>query len=381
MRIVYLIFLPLFLFSQTILNETFSKFVMPSTTSSWVFDTAWQTTENSGGNVYTDLVGSNNLTAYGSPTTFTGISPIYSGGTAYHSDNTDDHYYIAGASAGGTNLGTGSWTLAIWLNIYQDPAANVYIVSKRGSGAYYNLRQVGSTDEGAIDTHDGSNTKSEGIPALSFNVWYYLVAVMDRSNNILTTYRNGVQTATPVDITGFGNLDNSNNFAISVYSGSAGTNASYPFEIAQVVLDKTAWNLQNVKENGYLGDGWKSYSGNVTRPNNTDFCQGIVGDTIYYNTSLATGTWTISVSDSAASAITYNVLTSSDATNWTQIGTDATSTTWQTSEFSGTGQGYFAIAVPTGTAYFDNVIVTNTPNSQDKGFKEYPKFPKFKGLK
>lgn len=346
--------------AQVILTETFSNYtpdLLPNTQGLWYINT-------SANDILTDRSGNNrSLTARGASPGDSILlgSPLFSGGYGYYLDGVDE--YLEHTTASNFNPGTGDFSIFLVYRIPTNFKDNQQIIGKRGAETdYYDIRaNVGGTTFSAELKANTANVGAGGN--VSTNTYYHTLASFDRSGNV-TLYHN-LNTPQTSDISAqSGDITTAYEFTIGAYAFDSYKGNYMEGYIYAIGYYGQTVTEQEYREMFYLADGWKSFGGGVLKDN---FSQGIVGDTIYYNTSLATGAWTISISDSAASAITYNILTSTDKTNWTQIGTDATNTTWQTSTFSGTGQGYFAIAVPSGTAYFDNLTVTNTPSGQDKG--------------
>lgn len=136
----------------------------------------------------------------------------------------------------------------------------------------------------------------------------------------------------------------------------------YLGNISQVTLYDAQLTDQDVNEETFAPKNWKSLNGGFTR-DSFGFHLGAVNDTVYYVGGLTSGTWTVSLKDSAGSAVSYKVLTSTNKITWTTLATGATNTSWTTKSYSGSGNNYIAIAVASGTAFFDDLVVTKTATS------------------
>lgn len=387
---IFLVLLLSVAYPQTYLTETFSKFLIDtSATHTWIFDSTFHA--DTDGKAVTADLGSGTaitLTANGSPALNVTGSPIYDGGKVFKSDGTDDHFWVAAAGAGDLNLSDNDFTIAFFFKIHTDPAANIYIINKRAGTPYYNITQRASDDNLLIELRDASTQKIGAFGALDFTSWYYIAVVRTSTpgDSVVRVYLNGASVGTPIDVTGHGTLDNANNFAICVFGGNAGTSSSYPLSIAQVVVHKDAWSAKKIKEEGYLADGWATYGNDVPGITRSSFAfhQGIIADTVYYNTAITADRWKITVNvDGAAGGESLKVLTSADKSTWSTIGTITATTTATNYSVIGTGLGYIGFGLTSGTVYIDDVTVEksiDTPirkndriHKKTRTFKEFRK--------
>ena len=66
------------------------------------------------------------------------------------------------------------------------------------------------------DSVNGVQVTSSAMNTL--NIWHHVVGVIDRANQILRLYVDGVENGTPLDISAVGSLANALNFDIGVAS-------------------------------------------------------------------------------------------------------------------------------------------------------------------
>lgn len=374
--------------AQTLLNETFGNFVIndDSARLSLVFDDTYLSANAIGAidSLHNDWSGTiadgkivrNGWSNYQNMLdSLVSGSPLYFGGKTLAFDGVDAWLQILAANATALNMGAideftivcvfklrGAFTTdAHQYGIFSKERGILtdvgYVFYLRDGGTYKGIRAFG---------HDGS-TNFQFAPAInqSANIKDddYHVLVYTYTPTSRKYFLDGVEVGS--ETTSMGSLSNSRNVHLMSIMDSANNNPILFFNgwVSQIFLTDRA--VTNIKDLGYLANGWKSLNGGVTR-SDWQFHQGVVNDTIYYNTPLTAGSWTVSLSDSAASGVSYEVLTGADATTWTTLATGTTGTSWGSKSYSGTGSGYIAVSVASGTAFFDDLIVTRGNNNKFK---------------
>ena len=357
MRFVLILLFSVTLNAQTLLNETFNNFFpeLPAFTGFelWLVENA----NNPVGNYLQDLNGDvSDFTGGGGIGTFNGGSVLKSGANSLYFDGTDD--YLQTVYDADHTLVSNFTILAIIKpsNLTQ---TNKYFLSR--SGQDYNLlwEYVNNSVEFYASGATGDDPRT-GTSLLFTNVsTHHVIAyTYDGSNQI--GYLDGVQS---FDSAKTFSLKNSLSF-LRIGQSSSSSN-QFQGNIEYMVIAKSAFTSQQIKEVGFLANNWMSLNGGVTR-SGFGYNQGVVSDTIYYNTALTAGSWTITLSDSAASGVSYEVLTSADAATWTTLATGTTGTSWGSKSYSGTGTGYIAISVASGTAFFDDLVVSSEGGKKTK---------------
>lgn len=356
-------------FAQTILSERFNNFLNFPTDSLQllcVFDNTYVSTVALSDSVGFDLSGNNrNLTFTGGSAWRDSLildNPLYSGGNALRMTGNTHHWGIASASF--ANPGENDFSVIYWFikrNDLDFPFTGHGWFSNGGWAiqAHSGGLQLGvkaKNTSGTIYTSNYTNTYA----SLTDDV-HQVVSVFNRTSDKLESYLDGDSALADVDISGNFSLTSPLEIQYQTNAGPVGFNLGV---IAFAIYNRKL-TAQEIKQNYALASGWVSKNDGVIRAN-FGFNQGIVNDTIYYNTALASGSWTITLSDSAASGVNYEVLTSSDATAWTTLASGTTGTAWGSKSYIGTGTGYIAIAVASGTAFFDDLIVTRGNNNKFK---------------
>ena len=389
MRYILFLMLTVTLNAQILLNETFSDFVRTgdaNITALWVLDSVYAASKSK--SLVSDMVNAHTLTANNMSTNYADErqsgSPVYSGGE--HIDFTaasQEWFSIADVNAADFEPGTGAYTVEAIIRYEGDfsTSSHQHPYFSKGSGNqlndsyYYNLR-AGSFYKGLLyragDGVDGADTApaSDLTSLLNDNDWHVVTIAHNIGGNIYIyvdrVLRNTIDASSITPVTG-----SSSSLKIGAVGGTVNDPVFWTDQdIAAIRYSGIVRDSISVAEFGYLANGWNSLNGGVTRSFG-EFVQGIANDTIYYNTALTDGSWTITLSDSAASGVNYEVLTSADAATWTTLATGTTGTSWGSKSYSGTGTGYVAIAVASGTAFFDNLVVSLAGGEKKKynGYK------------
>lgn len=369
------------LHGQTLLTENFNNFFPSGLDSTVALYKGYS-------NPLTDLStygNTNTLTAGGSAgDSVTAIAVLQKDSSVvYFNSVTPQYLNRPAANADDFNTGTGDFTWEALIH-----AANInqhgYILSKiLSSGAYtgVHLRITDATvatvgKRIAVQVRkDAANTRLlvsnsdivDGQPhhiALVRSGTTNVKVYVDASEIAMTAL-----TTAGTDI----NINSVSNFSVGVWSNL--TTLPFVGHIEYVRVSRKALTQSDIKKAVYLASGWESLNEGVAR-NGWEYHQGIVNDTIYYSTPLTAGHWNVTVKDSAASGVNYQILTSADAATWTTLATGTTGTAWSSKPYSGAGTGYIAIAVASGTAFFDDLVVT-LASGEKNGFGGYS--GKYKG--
>ena len=376
-------------FTQTLLNETFSNFT-PDTTGIYGYFNMDSTSNDSipknlalsGDGDNASIIGWADLNALMDSVKTTVGNPNKIGGTALHY-NSSGKFLRANNTAGHFEPRTGDATIAVmWYYI--------------GGGATYGILGKGGTnpliDKGYQFLRSGSNVHylvSDGSVSYFLDAtepnntgWNINLLSWDRDDGI-RAYTNGILSdsvisSNTVDIT------NPNWF---FYMGKDGANSNNTNDWAAIYLfAEFAFSKKQAKEWGFLANNWVSVNGGVTRLFNADnylFHQGVSGDTIYFDSLLTVGEWSVDIDvDGQNGGEAYQILSSGDKVNWTNIGSGSAPANSTTKTFNGNGLGYFGISVsPSDTVYFDDIQLILAKTDNDPGFDGFPKktpgFPKF----
>ena len=130
---------------------------------------------------------------------------------------------------GHLDFGTGSFTVSAWLNIDAMVSAGAWPqpIWKGNSGTYwtgYTLEYDDANNTYYFLIDDATSQSGYTSPGATFldDTWYYIVGVVDRTNNRLRIYKNGVEVGTGTSIVGVGSVSNTSNLAIGADSGGWG---------------------------------------------------------------------------------------------------------------------------------------------------------------
>lgn len=362
MRVILILLLSVFSYAQTtLLSDDFGNRIhIDDAVGFWVLIPEYHSGEATGKSMVQDLAGSNNMSLGGWSTVeqmadsaYT-ASPYYDGGNGVHFDGAASYLYIGSGATTPFKPGTGDFTIEVAYKL--DDRTNENIVSLRDvSSGWWN---VVVTNNNLFSLYSSANSPviRETAVAISADTDYHFISAADRDGN-LVTWRNAA-SANSLSITDFAddNIAPSSELRI----GRQGNGDNYANGVIHFVgYYDSVLPTNTIKDHQTLPAGWKSLNGGGSRPG-TVFCLGASSDTVYYASTITSGAWNISIKDSAASAVAYKILTSSNLLTWSEIASGTTGTSWQTKTYSGTGLSYIAIAVPSGTAYFDDLSITRT---------------------
>jgi hypothetical protein len=133
------------------------------------------------------------------------LSGTITRGAAGEIDNAFDFYTNGQVSWGNPaddhlNAGTGSWTVSLWANI-DNRRGDWEKIIRKGKDSWepgYEFEIDGSNNILHFAINDGSYSEWGVDSSISFSLdtWTYFVGVVDRSNDLLRTYKDGVQVDT-----------------------------------------------------------------------------------------------------------------------------------------------------------------------------------------
>jgi len=375
MKTLFLLLFTCFLSAQPLLNETFSNYIKTGTTGevvNYIFSPEWHTALGGENDSITEDLSTNgkNLRIQGWTNyaqladSVTGSNILYSGGKGLKFNNAN--YYLDLANATGFPTGSpATWSIVVFARV--DSATGAYMPMTWWGNSATNQTPYSSIDTGPnyLVSSGGAANELKSTATLSIPTDFYFVGIGNGTTESL--FINGASAATPKTIV---NTPNLTSFRIGKYTDAAPLTGRYT--MYQIIIYSKALSQFEITNLAYMPTGWAAIGSDaqgVSRVN-WGFYLGLTGaDTVFYGTALTAGTWNISIDDSAASGVNYEILTSADASTWSTLASGTTGTTWGTKIYTGTGTGYIGIAVASGTAYFDNLTVTLQPaTSKFKGY-------------
>jgi len=378
--------------AQPIFTETFSNFFTADTMNMrgfWVLDSSWHEAKNGGTQIIQDIGSLNNdITIVGWATygalrdSLASGSVMYSGGQALKFLNTANKYLNCGTSA--TLNFTGSYTIGVVFKTHTT-IPNIYapiLTRENATGApaiNYDFFVANAAAANKVDFATGNAVYHDLLSGVgcSASTWYVVVAVWDETGKDKYLYLNqavipsldiavGAEPESrPTDATYIGHLDR--------------TGDEFAGQVACVFISDSLYAVKAAKEFGYIARKWKSNSGGVTR-SLFAFTQGVVSDTIYFDSLLTAGNWSISVNiDGNSGGETYRILTSSDRSIWSDLATGIAPASSTTTTITGAGLGYIGLAVSsaTDTVFFDNLTVSETSIAAANSNLQFLKFLTF----
>jgi hypothetical protein len=380
MKYIILLLLSTFCFGQTLLNETFSNF-LPDTTGTickglYPFGATGVAVEADLSSYANTLTGNNFSANYADE--LTSGNPIISGQNVIKFNGSSEFFNIANAAADDFDMSDGEdFSYVYVLNM----GATAYsgVVAAMFNRYYFRASNVGLNGAGCLFlSYDGTDTYYRNKESAVFTAsnWDVVIVNWDDSDSV-GIHINGTELSGTVTTGTFANQGNMGGG--DFYIGRFLSGQYFGEKIALVGFFNSVLTSVQIKEFGYLANGWKSLSGNVTR-NNWAFTQGVITDTVYYNTALAAGNWKMQVDiDGNSGGETYRILTSADALTWTDLGSGTAPASSTTKVFSGKGLGYIGLAVSSAadTVFFDNLTVNLAVSNK---FKTHSRYNEFKGF-
>jgi hypothetical protein len=196
-------------------------------------------------------------------------------GSSYEFDPSDGQIEVGDPADGHLDFGIGSFTLSVWVKdyIYNDYQNIIYkgalSVGDPGYSIYHR------SDDGMASLSLGDTIAREKIDFdyTQDGSWRYIVGVVDRTNNEMSVFLNGVQQGTSIDISSIGSVDNGEIFHISGgsnnYLNGFADEARVAAKVRSADWIETSYNNQN--------DPSSFYSIDTEEPTNSQFKNLIVG--------------------------------------------------------------------------------------------------------
>jgi hypothetical protein len=207
-----------------------------------------------------DFISAINLTAVGTSTEATGSILSLAGDHLTLNGTTD--YWQAGDQY---DPGTNDFTVQVWFKTPANVAPGKYLVAKRRAGPDigWQIDIFSSTVRSII-----LNTSSAAATlAISANTEYYLWARYDRSDDLIVAlYSSTGVVYDTVDISGFSaaNLNVPQNYTIGAYPVTPST-GEWDGGVMGVKQSTSFQTDQQLVDDAFLAEGWKSGGGNVYR--------------------------------------------------------------------------------------------------------------------
>ena len=366
MMILFLLILTFAASGQSLLNENFSRFQLKNDSNVQLLLRASNTANEDLGKNGIDFTAGNFSTLFADELVSGSPSIALGSVLQFHKDSLT--YFQTATNLDSIVPLTSNFTLDIVAKFEAATGPYGYLFSLGNTYANTGYEVFVYVGAGANDATFRVRNETTSASAISTTYndgsWHIFTAM--REGDSLKVYVDGVLSGSATGVNGW-NISRETGLRI----GSRVDGFYYAtFKMSEMRYSSIARDKRERKESFYLADNWVSLNGGVTRAG-LGFHQGIVNDTIYYNTSLTAGNWNVSISDSAASGVSYEVLTSADAATWATLASGTTGTSWGSKSYSGTGTGYLAIAVASGTAFFDDLVVRLAGGEKEKynGYK------------
>ncbi len=388
-KYIIIFFLSLSVQAQTLYTTTYSNWIDKDSTNVvyWhILDTIWQAQQNSGANPYNDLIRSNNIDMVGDGGigAYRTENPLYVGGKALDFDGTDDRLQHS-------NIDIAARTVVHWIkndDVINAASGATQATTTGGAnnGLIFGAITGGLTNE-FVSSNDSINGQysawAHATDSLN-NVWHCIIFAFDDIATGYDIWIDGVQRDNVETGDGHGLYKADTFYELGTRQE---THSSNTFNGLILVMKNysTVLTSKQIIDETFLYPGWVSLSSGALRERSGDtfnFAQGVVTDTVYYNTLIASGVWSIQVDIKGnSSGETYRILTSSDKLTWTTMGSGSAPANSTTTRIRGNGSGYIGLAVSSAadTVFFDNLTVTGSSN--EPGFSRFKKWTRFKAFK
>lgn len=168
-------------------------------------------------------------------------------GYSYYSDGTTGDVDAGDPVDGHLDFGTGGFTLAVWMN-NDDTTAGWELPCTKGQDPGYRFEIRPSPNNIYFQIGSGGGHVTTDPPyTLTFDEWVYWVAHCDRGTDVLTLFKNAVNSST-VDISGIGDINCTNNL-IFLQSGLSIMGWMDEIQISKIARDSgwvaSSYNNQN----------------------------------------------------------------------------------------------------------------------------------------
>ncbi len=181
-----------------------------------------------GATVWNDLIGSNNVTLYNSPTFSSSLGVTFNG--------TDQYGSIPSVSGVTDFTNSQKYSIEVWFKpsngqVNNGEAELLEKWNKYNESKYpFTIRYNESASSMMVACYDGSNFPSQSITGFPVNTWKQIVAVFDFQAKTLTLYRDGANSVSR-SLTGIGQVSNTSPIAIaSRLNSSGGAQSSIMFK-------------------------------------------------------------------------------------------------------------------------------------------------------
>ncbi|MFW9902105.1 MAG: DUF2341 domain-containing protein, partial [Candidatus Thorarchaeota archaeon] len=130
---------------------------------------------------------------------------------SYEFDGEDDQILIGNPSDDHLDFGTESFTVSYWINFNQSTGDYQLPLYKGGNmvskpGYEFETTQIGTNLD--MQVSDGTIHLKSSQVAIIYDTWLYITGVVDRSQNRLKIYKNGMEVGSGTDISALGSLVN-----------------------------------------------------------------------------------------------------------------------------------------------------------------------------
>ncbi|MHA2197337.1 MAG: DUF2341 domain-containing protein [Promethearchaeota archaeon] len=125
--------------------------------------------------------------------------------------NLDERVTVGDPSDGHLDFGMGSFTISFWLNIDQSTANGQIPIYKGGTSSGttgYSLVTSPNGEQMWPVISDGLGNQVRNEYSISFDTWTYWVMIVDRSTNLIKSYKSGLEVDSD-DISSVGSVSNS----------------------------------------------------------------------------------------------------------------------------------------------------------------------------
>jgi hypothetical protein len=153
-------------------------------------------------------------TSYGTDGSLSGgITQGISGqiGNVYEFNGIDGAVNMGDPADGHLDFGTGSFTASVWVLAYNTSDSNQGLIYKGGTssdeaGYVIEISNSRSDFDFEISNGTGGGVSTSDVN-LTYGMWTYIVAVVNRSDNTITVYKDGSQVDLEPDISSVNNVD------------------------------------------------------------------------------------------------------------------------------------------------------------------------------
>jgi hypothetical protein len=157
--------------------------------------------------------------------TAVGMNKSNDPGNAVQLDGVDDYVYVGDPANGSLDFGLNSFSFGIWYYATSYTTGTeqlIYKGAEQGNSTGYEIAKIYSNSVNKINfaiCRDPSNWGGVlTATAPSLNMWHYMLAVVDRTNNRMDAYIDGVNVGTDSDISNVGDISGTRPLKFGHYS-------------------------------------------------------------------------------------------------------------------------------------------------------------------